>query len=202
MNPYDRWVLPTVIDKACGIEPIAEKRRELVSRAKGRVLEIGVGTGHNLPFYDASEIDELIVLDPAEQMHAKAERRAAEAGIGVRMLGLSAEQIPLDAGSIDTVVCTFTLCSVPDAGAAAGELHRVLAADGRLIFCEHGMAPDAGVRRWQRRLNPIWGALGGGCHLDRDIPALLDAFDLGSMETGYIPGPRFAGYLYSGVAAA
>ena len=200
MNPYERWLLPTVIDKACGIGPIMEQRARLVPQARGRVLEIGVGTGHNLPFYDAAAVDELIVLDPAEQMHARAERKAAEAGLDVRMLGLSAERIPLDDGSIDTVVCTFTLCSVPDAASAAGELHRVLVPGGRLIFCEHGRAPDAGVRTWQRRLNPVWGALAGGCHLDRDVPALLGDFDLSGMATGYLPGPRFAGYLYSGVA--
>ncbi|GAB2973582.1 class I SAM-dependent methyltransferase [Nocardioides montaniterrae] len=202
MNPYDRWVLPTMIDKACGIGPVQQHRARLVPQARGRVLEIGIGTGHNLPFYDTSAVTEVVAVDPAQQMHAKAQRRAHEAGLDLQVLPLSAERLPLDTGSVDTVVCTFTLCSIPDPVPAVAEMKRVLAEGGQLIVCEHGRAPDASVRAWQRRLNPVWGALAGGCHLDRDVPALLgafDAFDTGGLEVAYIQGPRFAGYVYSGV---
>ncbi len=204
MGPYARFVLPTVIEKGCGIPPVRAIRRKLVPQATGRVLEIGVGTGLNIPHYDRTKVTELIALDPAAQMHGRAQRRADEAGIDVRLVGLSADRIPLDDGAVDTVVVTFTLCSIPDPAPAVAEMRRVLRPGGRLVFCEHGRAPDEAVRRWQRRLNPVWGLVAGGCHLDRDIPALLaEHFDVADIRTGYLEeGPRFAGYLYSGVVRA
>jgi ubiquinone/menaquinone biosynthesis C-methylase UbiE len=201
MNPYDRYVLPLLIDLACGTKDVQKLRRPLVSRAHGRVLEIGIGTGHNLPFYDRERVAELIALDPAEQMHGRARKRAAEAGIDVRVLGLSAEKIPLDDGEIDTVVMTFTLCSIPDPAAAVAEMRRVLKPGGELLFLEHGRAPTEGVRKWQRRLNPIERRIAGGCEFDRDIPGLLGAeFELADLSEGYEPGPKFATYHYSGAA--
>lgn len=144
---------------------------------------------------------ELVALDPAEQMHARAVRRADDAGIDVRVLGLPAERIPLGDGEIDTVVMTFTLCSVSDPDAVVGELARVLRPEGELIFAEHGRAPDEGVRRWQRRLDPIQRRVAGGCHLSRDIPALLGAgFTPGTLEERYLPGPKVQTYFYSGTA--
>jgi len=201
VNPYERFALPWLIDKACGIPPVQDRRAALVPRARGRVLEVGVGTGHNLPYYDRAQVTELIALDPAEQMHGRARRRAQDAGIDVDVRSVSAEGIPLDDGEVDTVVCTFTLCTIPDAAAAVAEMRRVLKDGGELIFCEHGLAPDPGVQRWQRRLNPVQNRIAGGCNLDRDIGALLGAaFDTSAMETGYLPGPRLMGFLYSGVA--
>lgn len=202
MNPYERYALPWVIDVACGAKPIRKKRAELVPRARGKVLEVGVGTGHNLPHYDRSQVTELIALDPAEQMHGKARKRAREAGIDVDVRSVSAEGIPLADGEVDTVVCTFTLCTIPDPGAAVAEMRRVLKPGGELVFCEHGLAPDPSVQKWQRRLNPIQNRVGGGCNLDRDIGALLGAaFDMSAMETGYMPGPKFGGFLYWGTAS-
>lgn len=198
---YERHLLPRVIDLACGVKPVSRKRQNLIPRAAGRVLEIGIGTGLNLPFYRSERVTELIALDPAQQMHGRARKRADAAGLKVRLLGLSAERIPLDDGEIDTVVTTFTLCSIPDPAPAVAEMRRVLKPGGELIFCEHRLAPTDGVQRWQRRLNPVWGKIGGGCQLDRDIPALLGAqFDLTQMVTGYIPGPKFANYHYDGIA--
>lgn len=201
MNPYNRYVLPWIIEKGCGIPPVHEKRRRLIPRATGRVLEVGVGTGHNLPYYTAANVTELIALDPAEQMHPRARERADRSGIVVRMLGLSAERIPLEDETIDTVVTTFTLCSIPDPATAVAEMRRVLRPGGQLLFAEHGRAPTEGVRRWQRRLNPVNRRLAGGCHLDRDIPALLRAeLDIAELDEGYLPGPKAPNYLYTGMA--
>jgi ubiquinone/menaquinone biosynthesis C-methylase UbiE len=201
VNPYERYVLPWVIDLACGAKPMRKKRAALVPRARGRVLEIGIGTGHNLPFYDRTRVTELIGLDPAEQMQRKARKRAEEAGIEVDVRPVSAEGIPLPDAHVDTVVCTFTLCTIPDPGAAVAEMRRVLKSGGELIFCEHGLAPDPDVRKWQHRLNPVQNRIGGGCNLDRDIGAILGSvFDVSTMETGYLPGPKFAGFLSWGTA--
>ena len=201
MNPYERYVLPLVVDLACGAKPMREKRAELVPGATGRVLEIGIGTGHNLPYYDPSRVDEVIGLDPAEQMHPKARRRARESGIDVDVRPVSAEGIPLPADDVDTVVCTFTLCTVPDPGAAVAEMRRVLKPGGELIFCEHGLAPDPSVQKWQHRLNPIQNRVAGGCNLDRDMGALIGAaFDVSGMQHGYLPGPKFGGFLSWGTA--
>ncbi len=202
VNPYERYVLPWIIEHACSVGPIQKKRAYLVPQAHGRVLEVGIGTGHNMPFYDAAKVTEVIAVDPAAQMHAKAERRAAEAGIAVRVLGLPAERVPLADDEVDTVVTTFTLCSIPDPAAALAEMRRVLKPGGSLLFCEHGAAPTEGVRKWQRRLNPIQRRVGGGCHLDRDIPGLIgQAFEVTDLDAGYMPGPKVSAYLYTGTAA-
>jgi ubiquinone/menaquinone biosynthesis C-methylase UbiE len=202
MNFYDKYLLPHIIDWACGIEPVQRQRRKVVPRAQGRVLEIGVGTGRNLPFYDKKRIDHLSAMDPATQMHTKARQRKHEAGLDVDLLTLSAETIPMPSASFDTVVCTFTLCTIPDPLKALREMRRVLKPDGRLLYCEHGAAPDAGVRRWQDRLNSAWGRVAGGCNLNRDIPALLKAadFNILELETMYLPGPKILTYNYWGVA--
>lgn len=201
MNPYERWVLPHLIELACGAKPIRKKRQQVIPRATGRVLEVGIGTGLNVPYYDTAKVTKVIAIDPAEQMHGKARRRADEAGLDVDVRGVSAEGIPLADDEVDTVVVTFTLCTIPDPAAAVAEMRRVLKPGGELLFCEHGLAPDADVQKWQHRLNPIQNRLGGGCNLDRDIADLLSAeFDLAGLETGYLPGPKFGGYLYSGAA--
>ncbi|MGH8461348.1 MAG: class I SAM-dependent methyltransferase [Stenotrophobium sp.] len=202
MNLYDQYILPHLIDFACGLGPVQRQRAKVVPLAAGKVLEIGVGTGLNLPFYDKSRVTNLTALDPAVQMNAKAQRRMRDAGLDVEMLMLSAEQIPMPDASFDTVVCTFTLCTIPDPGAALREMRRVLKPDGRLLYCEHGLAPDAAVRRWQERVNPLWRPLAGGCNLDRDIPRLLEStgFRIETLERMYLPGPRIFTYNYWGVA--
>ena len=202
MNPYDRYVLPYLIDMACGISPVQRQRAKVIPQARGCVLEIGVGTGRNLPFYDKSRIDRLCALDPAAQMHPKAEQRMKAAGLEMELLVLSAEEIPMPDASFDTVVTTFTLCTIPDPVKALREMRRVIKPDGQLLYCEHGKAPDAGVRRWQDRLNPVWKPIAGGCNLNRDIPALLKAggFRLETLEEMYLPGPRPLTYNYWGVA--
>jgi len=178
------------------------ERATLIPRAKGRVLELGIGSGLNLPFYDASRVERIYGVDPAVGMHRLARKRAARIGIPVETVPLVVEQIGADDNSFDTVVVTFTLCTIPDPVSALREVHRVLRPAGEVLFCEHGLAPDAGVRRWQERLTPLWMPLAGGCHLDRNPGALLEqaGFGLLELETRYLPGPRPMSFIYRGRA--
>lgn len=202
MGWYDRHVLPRVVHFACSQETNARQRAKVVPRASGRVLEIGFGSGLNLPFYDSGAVDKLWALEPSEEMWAMAERSLQASPLPVEPLVASAEEIPLPAGRVDTVVLTYTLCTIPDPSAALGEIRRVLADGGRLLFCEHGEAPDPGVRRWQQRLNPAWKWLGGGCHLDRPIPGLIAraGFRLEGLDSMYLPGWKPASFNYWGEA--
>ena len=199
---YERVLLPRMIDRVCGMGRIMAQRAKLVPQARGRVLELGIGTGLNLQFYDAERVDSIFAVDPAAEMHRFAQRRAARIDIPVESVPLVIEQIDAPSASFDTVVTTFTLCTIPDAVAALREARRVLKPGGRVLFCEHGVAPDASVRRWQDRLTPWWKPLAGGCHLNRDIPQLLrDAgLRVTQLDTGYLPGPRPFTYVYTGHA--
>ncbi len=203
MGIYERYVLPRVVHWACGVRPIAKQRAKVVPAAEGRVLEIGVGTGLNLPYYDPARVTKLWGLEPAEPMRRLAAPRVEALALDFTFLDLPGEEIPLDADSVDTVVVTYTLCSIEDPTPALRGMARVLRPGGRLLFCEHGAAPDAGVRRWQDRVAPLWRRLGGGCRLNRDIPAVLDAggFRVDRLETMYIPGWRPASFNYWGTAS-
>lgn len=202
-NWYERHVLPHLIDLACGIGPIGRQRQKVVPLARGRVLEIGMGTGRNIPYYDRSQVSQVVGVDPALRMHHLAEKRIRLAGLPVELIGLSAEKLPVPDASFDTVVCTYTLCTIPDPAAALAEMKRVLTPGGRLLFSEHGLAPDADVARWQARIEPIWKPLAGGCHLTRDIPLLLkDAGFQIQLESAYIPGPKLLSYHHWGQAQA
>lgn len=200
---YDRHVLPRVLDLACGIRPVSQQRQKIIPLAQGQVLEVGMGTGLNVPFYDRNRVQRVVGVDPALELHALAQRRISQAGLNVELVGLSAERLPLADASFDTVVCTYTLCSIPDPVQALGEMRRVLRPGGRLLFSEHGRAPDASVARWQHRLQPLWTPLAGGCRLSVDVPAILRAagFDA-HIESAYLPGPRFVSYHYWGQAVA
>jgi ubiquinone/menaquinone biosynthesis C-methylase UbiE len=203
-NWYERHILPKALDFACGMPMIGRMRQLVVPHAQGRVLEVGIGTGLNMRYYDKTRVTHITGLDPAQQLHPLAQERIAQAGLPVDLVGLSAEKIPLPDASFDTVLITYTLCTIPDAPAALLEMRRVLAPTGKLLFCEHGRAPDASVQRWQERLQPVWGPLAGGCHLGRDIPALLVAagFTLPELQTRYLPGPRPFTFHYWGEATA
>ena len=202
-NWYERNVLPWLIDFACGMKSVGEQRKKVIPQARGRVLEIGLGTGLNLPFYDAGRVVELVGVEPSLTMHHLAMRRSRAAGIPVELVGIGAERLPLADRVFDTVVSTYTLCTIPDPVLALRELRRVLAPGGRLLFSEHGRAPDESVRKWQTLIQPVWGKFSGGCHLGRDIPAILKeaGFDA-QVESMYIPGPRIASYHYWGMATA
>lgn len=203
-NWYDRHILPYLLDLLCGMKPIRQQRAEVVPLAHGRVLEIGIGTGLNMPHYDKSRVSAIVGVDPALRMHALARRRIARAGLRVELVGLSAETLPLADASFDSILMTYTLCSIADPAAALGEMRRVLAPGGQLIFCEHGRAPDASVRHWQARLQPAWGRVAGGCQLGRDIPRLLEqaGFELHDMQSAYLKGPRPMTFNYWGVATS
>ena len=203
MGFYARHVLPRLLNLSCGTKVVERQRRKVVPLAEGRVLEVGIGSGLNLPFYDPAKVERVFGLDPAEEMLAYARRRAEAVPFPVEVLALEGERIPLERDSVDTVLVTYTLCTIPDAVAALEGMARVLKSGGRLIFCEHGRAPDEAVRRWQHRLNPLWKRIGGGCNLDRDIPGLIEAagFRLDTLESMYLPrAPRFAGFNYWGSA--
>ncbi len=203
MNFYNRHILPRLVDCACGFGSVTRQRRKVVPLATGRVLEIGVGSGLNLRHYDPGKVSAIVGLDPDDALLAMARRRTAGIPIAVKFLACGAESIPLDDASVDTVVVTYTLCSIPGVDQALRQIRRVLAPGGRVLFCEHGLAPDAGVAALQRRLQPLWGRLAGGCHLARDIPGLLRAagFTVELTESDYLRGaPRFAGYHFIGAA--
>jgi SAM-dependent methyltransferase len=203
MGFYDKHILPRFLNCACGTKPIMKQREKVVPLASGTVLEIGIGTGLNLPYYDASRVERLIGLDPSEESWKLAGERAAHLDFDVEFIGLPGEQIPLPEASVDTVLVTYALCTIPDPVTALHGMARVLRPGGSLIFCEHGKAPDPGVCKWQDRINPLWHRLFGGCHLNRDIPHMLDAggFEVVDLEKIYLPGtPKFAGYNFWGSA--
>ena len=203
MGFYDRYVMPRFINCACATKPIMKQREKVVPRASGTVLEIGIGTGLNLPYYDASKVKRVIGLDPSKKSWDLAGERAAQLAFPVEFIGLPSETIPLEDDSVDTVVVTFSLCTIPDPVTALRGMARVLRPGGSLIFCEHGRAPDESVYRWQNRLNPFWKRFAGGCHLNRDSPQLLIAggFAVSDMEVDYLPStPRIAGYNFWGSA--
>ena len=202
MSLYDRHILPHLIDFACGMGHVMKTRAQVVPQAHGRVLEIGIGTGLNLGFYDARQVSAIVGVDPAAQMQGKARQRAEGIGIPVEMIALELGQIQAEDASFDSTVCTFTLCTIPDPLAALREMRRVLKPGGKLLFAEHGRAPDLKVRLWQDRITPLWKTLAGGCHLNRDIPALLKAggFLIRDLHSRYLPGPRPMTWVWHGWA--
>ena len=204
MGLYSRYVLPRVVHLTCRSTPTMRQREKVVPRARGRVLEIGIGSGLNLPYYDPTVVTELVGLDPSPEITQLALDAVEGVEFGVRLLDAGAEDIPLGSDGFDTVVMTYTLCSIRNPVAAVQEMARVLKPGGRLLFCEHGAAPDPSVRRWQDRVDPLWRRLGGGCRLNRRIPDLIEAggFTLSGVETMYIPGWRPACYNYWGAAVA
>lgn len=202
MNPYERYVLPKMIDIACGMGDVMKARSMIVPQARGEVLEIGIGTGLNLQFYDPEKVSSVVGVDPAAQMQTLGRKRAAAISIPVEMVAVDVQGIHAESNRFDTIVMTFTLCSIADPVPALEEMARVLKPGGRLLFCEHGLAPDPSVERWQHRLTPVWKPFAGGCHLNRDIPALIRAggFVIDELLAEYLTGPRPMTYVYSGWA--
>jgi len=205
MSPtwYDRTLLPYLTDLACGGKPIRKQRLKVIPKAEGRVLEVGIGTGLNMPFYDRTRIKSIVGVDPALEMHRLARKRIRQVGIEVTLVGLSAEKLPVEDASFETVVCTYTLCTIQDPVAALREMRRALVPGGKLLFSEHGRAPDENVLKWQTRLQPYWGKVSGGCMLDRDIPGLLEqAGFTPEVQSRYIPGFRIFSFNYWGESVA
>ncbi|HEV2907744.1 MAG TPA: class I SAM-dependent methyltransferase [Candidatus Eremiobacteraceae bacterium] len=201
MNLYDRWILPSLLDLAMRQTHHAKYRSVVVGAARGRVLEIGVGSGLNFPFYGKA-VEHVLGIDPSPRSLEMARRRAAEVKVPIDLSLGSATDIPIADGAVDTIVMTWTLCSIPDAPAALREMRRVLKPEGDLLFVEHGLSSDAGVQRWQHRLNPVWRHIAGGCNLDRKMDDLIRSagFDLKTLKTEYAPGPRAMGFMYQGCA--
>ena len=201
MGFYERWVLPPVLDLVMQQKQFAPFRARIGAAARGRVLDIGIGSGLNLPFYGDS-IERRYGIDPSSELLRLAGQRAQSATTPVELLRGSGEALPFADQSLDTVVLTFTLCTIANPGRALAEARRVLRPDGQLFFAEHGRAPDRGVARWQDRLTPIWRRIGGGCHLNREPDRLIRSagFGIETIETGYIKGPRPMAFVYSGLA--
>jgi SAM-dependent methyltransferase len=201
MSFYGRYVLPFLTDVAMSNRVASRERARWVPRARGIVLEIGAGSGRNGPFY-GREVEKLLALEPSEELRRLARRRMVEVPFAVEFLPHPAEEIPLGDGAVDSVITTWTLCTVADPPRALAEMRRVLRGDGRLIFVEHGQAPDPSVVTWQDRLTPLWRRVAGGCHLNRPIADLLAGagFVTEELETSYTRGPRVSSYLYRGIA--
>ncbi len=200
---WERYAIPALVDWGCGVRPVRRQRDKVVPLAEGRVLELGVGTGLNLAHYDPARVASVTAIDPSPPLLARAARAARHARVLVELREASAEALPFADASFDTVVVTYTLCSIPDAVRALREARRALRPGGRLRFVEHGLAPDPPVAACQRRLDPLWTrTIGGGCHLDRDVPALLTTagFVLDELETIYLPGPRWLNFNSWGAA--
>jgi ubiquinone/menaquinone biosynthesis C-methylase UbiE len=199
---YDQYLLPCLTDLVCSSRIFARTRAAIVPQAEGRVLEIGIGSGHNLRFYRPGRVQSVTGVDPSAGMTRRARRRTAAIPIPVDIVSLELGEIKAERASFDTIVCTFTLCTIPDVTAAFHEMRRVLRPGGRFLFAEHGRAPDAAVARWQDRLTPLWRPLAGGCHLNRDIPGLIRAggFTIGELSAGYLSRPRLLTYVYKGWA--
>ena len=201
MGFYNDIILPRLCDLAMRNKELLPFRKRVIGAAEGRVLEIGVGSGRNLPFY-RPPVREVFALEPAPRLALMARSASHAASMPVSFLEASAEAIPLDERSVDTIVTTWTLCSIPQAATALAEMRRVLRPGGKLVFAEHGQAPDAGVRWWQDRLTPLWRRIGGGCHLNRPIRSMIEGagFRIDRIETGYIPGPKPMTFMYEGSA--
>lgn len=200
---YDRRILPGLIGCACRTRALRRQRARLIPLARGEVLELGVGAGANLPFYDPARVSAVHGLDPSPELRAKAAAAPRPQGLRLHLDGGRAEALPYAEARFDTVVTTFTLCSVPDPAAALREARRVLKPSGRLLFCEHGVSPDRKIARWQHRLEPAWAAVAGGCRLTRDIASELipAGFRTEQLHTGYLRKvPKLTGWITTGVA--
>ena len=201
MGFYQRRVVPCLTHLAMSQSQLQPFRQHVVGAAEGRVLEIGVGSGLNFPHYGAA-VGSVIGLEPSAELLRMARPRARAAPVPITLLDASAEAIPLDTGSVDTVVTTWSLCTIPNASCALAEMRRVLRPGGAFLFVEHGRAPEAGVARWQDRLDPFWSYLAGGCHLNRKMDDLVAAagFRIETLQNSRLPGPRTHTYLYEGRA--
>jgi ubiquinone/menaquinone biosynthesis C-methylase UbiE len=201
MGFYSRFILPTIIDKVMDDKQAAEYRARVVPEAEGRVLEIGMGSGHNLPFYGES-VTSVVGLEPSPELMAMARERAADKALDIEFVGQPAEDMPFENASFDTVLTTWTLCSIDGYEAALAEMRRVLKPAGHLVFIEHGLAPTSGVVALQNFINPIWRPMAGGCNLNRPIDRMISGagFAIEGLETTYMKGPRPLSYTYLGRA--
>ena len=201
MGFYQERIIPYLVQRSMRQETLVAYRERVVSGAVGRILEIGIGSGVNLRYY-GNQAKHVIGLDPSAKLLAIAAEADKRTGLSVELVKGSAEVIPIEDKTMDTVLTTWTLCSISDVNRALSEMRRVLKPNGRLLFVEHGLSPDDKVRRWQNRLNPVWKRVAGGCNLNRAIAQLIEVagFRLERIDTGYMKGPRPMTFMYEGSA--
>ena len=207
MGVWNKIVVEPLISCACGSKPILKQREKVVPLATGQVMEIGCGAGTNFDFYDFSKVTHVDAIEPAQGMLKRARKKATQLGLTdqqVTFFDAGAEAVPIKDQSIDTVVITFVLCTIPDWQSALTEARRVLKPGGKVVFSEHGLSPDEGVAKWQRRIEPVWKVLAGGCHVTRPVMSMFQesGFQLDNPQTMYVPGPKFASYMTWGTARA
>ncbi len=202
MNFYNKYVLPKLTHWVCSQNEITRVRKDYVPLAKGKILEVGIGSGLNLPHYDPSRVQKIWGLDPSNQLIKVAKERAGKMPFDVEFIEQSGEDIPIENNSMDSVLVTYTLCSIPDVLKALNEINRVLKPDGELIFCEHGRAPDDMINKWQDRITPAWTKVSGGCHLNRDISKLINesGFKIVKFDQLYSSPLKIVSFNYRGVA--
>lgn len=202
MNIYDKYVLPNAINWACKQKSSMKQREKIIPLASGNVLEIGIGSGLNLPFYDKKKVTHLTAIDPSAAIWKKNSFDTSTLGFEFDFMEAFSENIPAANNRFDTVVITYALCTIQDTDKAFDEIKRVLKKDGKLLFCEHGKAPDKKIVQWQNMLNPFWKKIGGGCNLNRDIPFIIErnGFKIIKLEKMYIPGWKPASFNYWGIA--
>lgn len=202
LNLYDKYILPNVVHWACNGSPSRKQRQKIIPKAKGNVLEIGIGSGLNLPFYDSNKVKSLTAIDPSEEIWDLKPFDIKQLDFDFKFLKAFAEDIPLKNEQFDTIVITYTLCTIKDTKKAFDEIKRLLKPNGHLLFCEHGLAPDNSIKMWQNTINPVWKRVGGGCNLNKEIPELItsNGFEIIEMETMYLPGWKPASFNYWGVA--
>lgn len=201
MGLYNKYVLPRLINLVMQDRATTQCRSEIIPRARGRVVEVGIGSGLNLPFY-GSDVEHVWGVDPSRELLSMTRSKIEKLPFTVELLCESAEKTRLEDDCADTVVLTWSLCTIPDTSSALAEMRRVLKPDGKIIFAEHGLAPDRGVRNWQERTNPWWKRIAGGCNLNRKIDELITGggFEIQELRKSYLPGPRFLSYTYEGIA--
>ena len=203
MSLYSKYILPKVLDFCCATRPIRKQREKVVPLCKGIVLEIGSGSGLNFPYYKTNKVKKIFALEPDEEMIELARQETKKSSIEITFLQEYAERISLKDNSVDTILLTYSLCTIPDPISALKEMKRVLRSNGCLVYCEHGLAPESSIRKWQNRLNPINSYFSGGCNLNRNITQLIteSGFKIQKSETMYLPGTtKLVGYNYWGTA--
>ena len=201
MNLYNKYILPSLIISGCNKKPQMKQREKIIPNAKGKVLEVGIGSGLNLSFYDPDKVTELVGIDPSLELWEK-RQPVKDLGFHYEFIKGVAEDMPFGKDSFDTIVLTYTLCSIPDFQSALESLRKVLKPSGKFLFCEHGKAPDKNVLLTQNAINPIWKLIGGGCNINRDIPSIINGngFKILNLETMYVPGWKPVSFNFWGEA--